>query len=98
MDTDWKIFSQTSEPTVGRRVRRSSCLCGAEEASHDKAPTLSAPQPRVGAFFCPIAKNGGADADVRRAECDRGREVRAHSHRQELQSIARRDLGGQREM
>src|SRR5947209_12898304 len=80
------------------RVRRSSCLCGAEEASHDKAPTLSAPQPRVGAFSLALAKDRRADPHMGRAERDRGGEIGAHSHREQLQAVARPDLGSQSEM
>src|SRR5205085_6291652 len=97
-DTMRKFFRRTPELAAVGRVRRSSCLCGAEEASHDKAPTLSAPQHRVGAFFCALAKDRSTHPYVSRAERDRGREIRAHPHRQELQSVACRNLGGEREM
>ena len=35
---------------------------------------------------------------MRRAECDRGREIRAHSHRQKFQPVALRDFRGERKM
>src|SRR6266850_303864 len=63
-----------------------------------KAPVPSAPQPRTGAFLLPFAEDRRTDPNMRRPESDRGREVGAHSHRQKLQPIARRDLGGKRKM
>src|SRR5690349_4950601 len=45
-----------------------------------------------------LAEDGGADAHVRRPHSDGGRKIGAHAHRQKLEPVARRDLGGEREM
>ena len=44
------------------------------------------------------AENRAADPHMRRAHGDGDGIIRAHSHRQQLQAVARGDLGGQREM
>ena len=44
------------------------------------------------------AEDRGADADVGRAEADRGLEIGAHPHAQHSETVALRDLAQQREM
>src|SRR5690349_2420608 len=51
---------------------------------------------RVG--FRPGAENGGADADMGGAECNRSRIIRTHPHGQKAKPIAAGDLGGKRKM
>ena len=45
-----------------------------------------------------VAENRAADPHMGGAQLDRGREIRAHAHRQQLEPVAPRDLGGEREM
>ena len=46
----------------------------------------------------PVPEDRRAHADMRGAKLDRGGVIRAHAHREILQSVAGGDLGGQREM
>src|ERR1035437_9435492 len=49
-------------------------------------------------FLMPLAENRAADPHMSSAQLDRGHEIRAHAHRQQLEPVAPRDLGGEREM
>src|SRR5262249_20773798 len=72
----------------------------------DRAPELSLSKTALyqqgysesAGLFCTFAKNRGTDAEVGGAERYCRGEVGTHSHRQELQAVAVRNLCGERKM
>src|ERR1035437_789054 len=56
------------------------------------------PKAGTAVFLIPLAENRAADPYMSSAQLDRGHEIRAHAHGQQLEPVAPRDLSGEREM
>ena len=79
--------------TIRRRCRAAT---GRTHPPHSGTPGARQPAPIAGVQ--PRAENRAADPHVGGAHRNRGRKIRAHPHRQQLEPVAPGDLGGQREM